>query len=281
MEFGANRARMAQARLLSRSTTRPEPGQVNRQSLPADIMVKRERKLVVKTQHVSMAPSTGTGVKAKQAWKYPGGNIVRASGTLINGRYYTDPKNPVSEHLGKIEKDMQGQSSDRELGTPRRKQESNFFITINPNQVWSGSSMPAALEAEAKRRFQDALDHLHKNDTFARILKFGPKDDHYINDKAHDVLIPGVEWTSVVEVGEQKHRMHGHISIYMYHYSQVQINPKMLQHEFRAVFNKGLLPTDRLFIKKLPYVHVGMLKQNGWKDIMRQYLEKGMQVGLA
>ena len=269
MRFGANRTRMANARMLSRVNNRPEPGQVLRPFPPDDVMVARNRAPKVVTQQVSIAPGTG-GVKAKQAWKYPGGNIVRADSTLINGRYYTDPKEPNSYP------DDQGTESGRTDGTPRRKQESNFFLTINPNQMYT-----EVYEAGARVRFMMALEHLNSNETFARILKFGPKDAHYMNDKACDVLLPGIEWDAAVEIGEEKKRMHAHVCCYIKHYSQIQFCPKMLAYEFRAAFNEGLPASHRLFIKDLPYVHIKLEKQGAWRDIMRQYMQKGMQVGLA
>lgn len=155
---------------------------------------------------------------------------------------------------------------------PRRKQESNFFITINPNQVYGSEHSELA-----KSRFYRALQHLSENETLARILKFGPKDRHYLNDKAHDVILPGIDWKASVETGEKQNRMHAHIICYITHYSQIQIDPKMLQYEFRAAFNDGLDMGDRLVLKDPPYVQVKMLPQSDWTTIMRQYIRKGME----
>ena len=257
------------ARLLNRVNNRPAPGQDQGDRLPD--MVARQRRTVptptVSTQRVSMTPfAGGKNVKGRQAWKYPGGNIIRAPTTLINGRYYTDPKEAEAGDATLQGEDAVGSTD----GTPRRKQESNFFMTINPNIVWPGRD-----EVQAGKQFEAALGHLSSNETLARIIKFGPKDDHYRNDKAHDVLLPGIDYKASVEKGEILGRMHAHIIAYIQHYSQIQIDPKMLQYEFRNAFN-GAGP---LTITKLPYVCIKMLPQSDWTTVMRQYIHKGMGEG--
>jgi hypothetical protein len=235
-------------------------------------MVARNRRTDVVggivTQRVSQKPfPAGKNVKGKQAWKYPGGNIVRAATVNLNGRYYTDPKEADAG-----DKSKQGQTVPNDAdGTPRRKQESNFFITINPNQVY-----PVELESNARARFENALKHLSQNDVLARCLKFGPKDEHYAQDVAHDVILPGIDWKASVEVGEKLGRMHCHVICYISHYSQIQIDPKMMQYEFRAAFNSGLNYGDRMALSDPPYIQVKMLPQSDWTTIMRQYIRKGM-----
>lgn len=263
--------RMATARLLSRVNDRPVVGQdrTPRQPLNGDNMVARIRTSVV-TQNLSKAPQAN--VKSKQAWKYPGGNIVRAPGVDINGRYYTDPK---EDPENRIDSSTQAQPmsdvSNVDGGVPRRKQESNFFITLNNNREYGED-----LEERARERFVKALEHLEDNDVLARCIKFGPKHDHYANDKAHDVILPGIDWKATVEVGENLNRMHAHIICYIQHYSQIQINPKMMQREFRMAFNGGLSFGDPIYQKDLPYIQVKMLPQTDWTTIMRQYIRKGM-----
>ncbi len=262
---------MANARLLARVNNRPQPGQQRGNAAPGDldmVVRKRRKEPVVATQRVSHQPFPGgKGVKSKQAWKYPGGNIVRAPTVTLNGRYYTDPKEPDAGDESKQAQVPIGESP----GTPRRKQESNFFITINPNQVYSEQQEPRAREL-----FKQALLHLQQDQVLARCLKFGPKDKHYINDIAHDVILPGIDWKASVEVGEQLGRMHCHIICYISHYSQIQIDPKMMQHEFRMGFNSGMDNTDLMRLTDPPYIQVKMLPQTDWTTIMRQYIRKGM-----
>ncbi len=242
--------RNAIARLLSRVQA-PAPGQARNN------MVRRAATSVV-TQRVSRRAGV-TGVKAAQAWKYPGFNVVRAPSVEINGTRYFDPK--------------------ADENTPRRKQESNFFITINPNFIETPGSAAAY---ESQNRFKNALDHLSKNETIARILKFGPRDDHYVLDKAKDVILPGVQFTSSVEVGEVQSRMHCHIWMTIEHYSQIQINVKMMQDEFRRGYNGdvegavGLPFGDPRRITGMPYLQVKLLPESDWTTVMRQYIKKGM-----
>lgn len=271
--YGMSSARSSVARLLARVNNRPEPEQDRGDNLPGDVnMVARKRRTdaTVVTQRVSSTPFPGgKNVKGKQAWKYPGGNIIRAPTVILNGRYYTDPKEPDAG----VPSDQGTEAQGRTDGTPRRKQESNFFITINPNQVYS-----EAIEEQARQHFKQALQHLEDNSVLARCLKFGPKDAHYTQDLAHDVLLPGIDWKATVEVGEKLGRMHAHIICYISHYSQIQIDPKMMTYEFRQGFNAGLPLGHRLRLTDPPYMQVKMLPQSDWTTVMSQYIRKGMGV---
>lgn len=236
-------------------------------------MVKRVRdQPVIATERVSLKPKPGgAGVKANQAWKYPGGNIVRADSCEINGRFYSDHKD-LTTATGDL-KGKQGERIDTMQGaiegTPRRKQESNFLITINPNQKYSETDEPIA-----KSAFQGALRMLQSSGVFVRLLKFGPKNDWYLKDHARDVVLPGVNWTASVEIGENHGKMHCHIWCTIEHYSQIQINIPMLRHEFNTAFNSGV--PDNLKLKDLPYTDVKLLPQSDWTMVMRQYIQKGM-----
>ena len=258
-------------RLLSRVNDRPEPGQVRRtvsgSFLDNDEMVARNKPTVsMAVQRVDrLAAPSGSGVKGKQAWKYPGYNIERASSVVINGNYYTDPK---EEHNGGPA--AQGLPAPSQAdGTPRRKQESNFFITINPNRKFDSDL--------AEVRFKDALKHLQSNEVLARCLIFGPKDSHFVQDRAADVLIPGVDWSASIEEGEKLGRMHTHIIVGIRHFSQIQFSSRMLMHEFRTAFNRGCQRGDGVFMTANPYVQIKLLPQSQWSTIMKQYLRKGMQ----
>lgn len=287
MEPGFRADRFAVARLLARVTDRALPfanraqrfGR-ERTTFPDNLehsMVARSRRTQsVVTQRLSQTPAPGgKNVKSKQAWKYPGYNIVRAPSVNINGRYYTDPKEADAGDALQQAQPM----GETDEGTPRRKQESNFFITINPNIKFSDE-----LAESAKDRFVVALQHI--STVLPRCLKFGPKDAHYRNDIAHDVLIPMGEgdWKASVEVGENLGRMHAHIICYMQHYSQIQIDTKLMQYEFRMGWNGGggakNLPAcrygDPMALKVVPYLQVKMLPQSDWTTVMRQYIRKGM-----
>ena len=70
-------------------------------------MVKRERPVQVTVADANLRPKTP---KKGVDWMYVGGKVQRAESVMINGTKYTDPREP---------------------SLPRRKIESNFFITIN------------------------------------------------------------------------------------------------------------------------------------------------------
>jgi len=208
-------------------------------------------------------------VKDQQRWKYSGGQITRARSTSINDRYYTDPK-----EAGAGEPESQGQptGSKETKGMPRRKQESNFFITINPNRKF-----PKQLEQMASQRFHRTLERLRNYDVFVRCLAFGPKDRHYANDNPKDVIdVNGVDVEYNVEIGEQMGRMHGHVIIYITHFSQIQIAVREMQEEFRTIFNEGLDESSPLYLTSMPYLHVRRLPQTNFSNIMLQYIRKGM-----
>lgn len=220
-------------------------------------MVKRIN-TTISTESVNFqAPKAA---KTNQAWRYAGGQILRAPSTDINGRIYEDPKDP---------------------GQPRRKQESNFFLTINPNKAPEGDERIILNEA-----MKSCLSELSKDTYIAQYLKFGPKvlgnprdSEDYRKDKYVDV-IHSVDWKSGVESGPNLNRVHAHIWMTITHYSQVQINVQALQYLTRQEFNAAIrrlgAGSTRLEISDLPYVHVKLLPQSNWTDVMRQYIHKGM-----
>ncbi len=210
----------------------------------------------------------GKNVKSRQAWKYPGGVIVRAPSIEINGRYYTDPK----EHEDPGTPEKQAHPFEPGLtGTPRRKEESNFFITINPNQQFQPVD-----ESVANHAFEKCLDHFRSNEGIVEILKFGPCNPHFLNDFAnpHDLILPGISIVASVEEGEVKRRKHMHLYVTIEHYSQIQIHVQNMQKKFKTIFNANV--PKHLEIKRMPYLHVKPLAQSNWQTIMRQYIHKGM-----
>ena len=226
-------------------------------------MVSRVRKKTMSTQSVDFkAPHSA---KTKQAWRYPGNKVVRAPSTRLGSGVYTDPKHP-NENL------------------PRRKQESNFFITINSNKS------PATTEHTrlVVQQMEKMLKNISNEAVLATYLKFGPKDKiPYAEDKYADV-IHSIDWKAAVETGDVMKRVHAHIWLTITHYSQVQINVQMLMHYARQHYNDGMPYGVRiggdhhgkggsfLTLDEMPYVHVKLLPQGDWTDVMRQYIHKGM-----
>lgn len=215
-------------------------------------MVKRQYDQHVHAERVAFRP--GLSVKSKQAWKYPGGKIQRAEDIYINGTKYIDPKEEPEE-------------------VPRRKQESNFLVTINTNRDYG----EGAVATDALKAFNAALNALD-NDPFIRydILKFGPVDQKtFGGDNAVDV-VHKLDWTSSVECGPNLGRMHSHSWLFCEHFSQVQINVPQLQHHFRTVFNDALPEGHVARLSKNVYVHVKLCHQSQWTDVLRGYVTKAM-----
>jgi len=226
-------------------------------------MVKRVRQEAIHISTQSVDFKAPHSAKTKQAWRYPGGNIRRAPSTRLGSAVYTDPKHP-GENL------------------PRRKQESNFFITINSNK----SPEDTEHVELAVKHMEQMLERLSDERVLATYLRFGPKDASYEGDKYTDV-IHSVDWKAAVETGDVMKRVHAHIWLTITHYSQIQINVHMLMHQARQHYNAGMPfgirvgGTDKsggsfLTMDEMPYVHVKLLPQSDWTDVMRQYIHKGM-----
>jgi hypothetical protein len=191
------------------------------------------------------------GVKKAQNWKYPGGVIQRHSDLIINGTEYFDPKELPDKK-------------------PRRKQESNLFITINTNRA------PKNHPADSERAYsamEDTLRVMADEANICAMLTFGPKDSTYVGDKYADV-IDRVEWKAGIETGEVLERLHCHIWMTVHHYSQIQINRQLTQSIFRREYNKRA--PESMQVKGMPYVAVKLLPQSDFMTIMKQYMHKGL-----
>ena len=228
-------------------------------------MVKRTA-TKVSIEGVDFAKPTGDvvkGVKAKGAWRYPGGIIQRAPTTQLGtdggdrgGGVYTD---------------------DKDHGEARRKHESNFFITLNTNR-YVGDKMAGEMADDGKQACKKALDFLSQESTICAYLKFGPKSAHYRDDRFADVITK-IEWQAAVETGENKQRLHCHIWLTLHHYSQVQVNMPMMQKLFKEAYNGrvNLMYGSALRINGMPYIQVKLLPSSDWATVMKQYIHKGMQ----
>lgn len=246
----------AVSRLLYRRT-----GHTRVSHLPS--MGKRVVAPKVSTQSVDM--KVAHSAKTKQAWRYPGGQIIRAPAIRINNKEYEDPKDP---------------------GHPRRKNESNFFITVNFNKAMTldnAEDHPVAINA-----MESMLKKISTDATAAQIMKFGPmvRDTDglrtsmdFRQDKYADV-IHSIDWSGAVEVGDNQHRLHAHIWFTVTHYSQVQINVPVLQHLARKFYNEvvDLTGPQYLHAEQLPFINVKLLPQSDFTTIMRSYIHKAMTV---
>lgn len=217
-------------------------------------MVQRIRKKHISTESISLS-----NPKKGQAWKYPGHQIIRAPSTALHpprsdGTAYVDPK---------------------ETGKPRRKQQSNFFITLNTNLAYSedhGGLWMTALEK--------TLGRLSSEREMTKYFKFGPLDEKYGTTYAKDkfgAVIQSLDWKGAVEIGPLLGRIHSHIWLTVDHYSQVQINVQALMHMSKQMFNEESVKLGGVeAMTKQPYVHVKLLPQSNWTEVMRQYIHKAM-----
>ena len=213
-------------------------------------MVKRIRDPNITTSDAGLDPKHNA--KSTQAWKYAGGKIQRAPTTKLgtSGKTYTDPKSP---------------------GEPRRKQESNFFITINTNKSPTDSQMTTAKES-----LEATIKTLSRDDTVAQYLMFGPCDPKSYAFDEYDDVVQSINFRGAVEMGPVRQRLHAHVWLTVVHYSQVQINVPILQDIVMAHFNSVVALGSTLVLRDKPYVHVKLLPQADWTEIMKQYIHKGM-----
>jgi hypothetical protein len=194
------------------------------------------------------------GGKAAQSWKYQGGVVARMSDVMINGAKYCDHP-------------REGEVADEEL--PRRKQETNFFLTINTNQC--------PMTPEDFNQVMTALNamnkHIAREEVMAGYMKFGPCHANYVGDKWADVILEVTsKWTC--EIGPKLGRAHSHGLVSFSHCSQIQIAPKLLQQVAKDAFNQALPLTSPHRLSRLPYVHAKLLQQTGFHEIVKNYIHK-------
>ena len=226
-------------------------------------MVKRIRddRVSLSVGSASLTSRAKSDVKKDQKWLYPNGVVKRAKSTLLGSKHYYDNKDP---------------------GQPRRKHESNFFITINTNRDVSKHLEGAGTAAAAAK---GALEQLGKDGEICGYLKFGPKSVEYQDDVYADV-VESIEWNGAVETGENLDRLHCHVWLTVHHYSQVQINVPVFQERFKKLYNDRVEQSfglDMAAIKAYrcngtPYCNVKLLPQSDWSTVIKQYIHKAMRI---
>lgn len=193
-----------------------------------------------------------SGIKKKGNWLYPDGVIQRHPDLIINGQEYYDPKELPQK-------------------MPRRKIESSFFITINTNRQMKENYTNKSAANSAMRAM---LSHVTNEEQLCSLIVFGPKDKAYEGDRYADVIDSVVVDRMSIELGENMNRLHAHIMLTIHHYSQIQINKAMLQHISKEVYNRNA-PTD-MQINGKPYVHIELLPQSNFMQVMKNYIHKNM-----
>ncbi len=231
----------------------PRDRQGNALGTNCEPMVQRAKTPTVTIGDAALGKATGD-IKKSGAWRYPGGVIQRYPTVEINGRRYTDDKDP----------DM-----------ARRKHESNFFITLNTNQCLRHAT-PEEANA-AKQAVAKTLKELAGDKYLCSYLKFGPKSSHYKDDRYEDV-VQSAEWNSSVETGATYDRLHCHIWLTLHHYSQIQVSMPLMQRAFKERYNHYVKGTAaaKYAQKKQPYIQVKLLPSSDWADVIKQYIHKAM-----
>lgn len=149
----------------------------------------------------------------------------------------------------------------------RRKQESNFFITVNTNKRTFTSQDRAAVQAAVTRCFGErAYD----------ILEFGPVHADYKIDKNHpQAVVEDIKTRATVEIGPQTLALHAHVWFRVTHWSQLRVDRRALQVMFKNAYNEHA--ATPISPKHLPAVQIQLLPQSDLGQIMAHYLSK--QVG--
>ncbi len=202
--------------------------------------------------------------KDQQAWMYDGFRIQRAPSLFINGTKYIDPKEMPQQEL------------------PRRRHESNFFVTINANKAVHSSLNDVASVAWAR-----GLDALKRAITSSgECVVFGPKHPEFSCDVYEDVVIGTPEFKATTEVGPNLGRLHAHVIVKVAHYSEVQLSTPKMQTIFKRAYNGALFDEvevssmlrgariRQLVIAGLPYVDIELLKQSNASQILMRYIFK-------
>jgi hypothetical protein len=155
----------------------------------------------------------------------------------------------------------------------RRRQQSNFFITLNTNRRKFD-------EAQDPKAVQQALNACFGKQIYD-ILTFGPAHpDVY----AEDALFPNefiekIEVRAGVERGPVTGALHCHAYVTIAHWSQIRINKLALQGLFKETYNehasagKGQMP-----LKSLPACKIDLMPQTDWGQIVAHYLSKQVAV---
>jgi hypothetical protein len=210
------------------------------------------------TAQITVGDSSKEGLRVAQYRKRTGEWKVEATG----GRRST-----FESAAGPVELWDHNAGNDGErLG--RRKQQSNFFITINTNKrKFDEVTDTDAVKRALKRCFQEEVTN---------VLRFGPA--HYLTYgddwKYADAVIEKVDLRAGVERGPVTGALHAHLYLTISHWSQLQVDVKRLQVMFKETFNQ--YATVQIPKNGLPAVMIKLYPQTDWGQIMSHYLTKQM-----
>jgi hypothetical protein len=159
----------------------------------------------------------------------------------------------------------------------RRKQESNFLVTINPNKRRSPDLKATAAIGDA---IASAVRHVFSEHRLPNLLKFGPVYTDYRRDKYDDV-VESVRVRAAVELGPVSCAPHAHVSLRIAHWSQIHIKKLALQEAFKRSYNACLRRGSRREARQLemtpgalPHVQIKLLAQSEFDKVIAAYVFK-------
>lgn len=206
------------------------------------------------TLQVAIGTHTDEGIKAAAYHKATGEWKARVTG----GRRTAFGEQTLYDH------------NVSQTGQPlgRRKQQSNFFMTLNTN----------------KRKFDEARDTdamSHAIDTVFKqrvyyILWFGPKHlDTYGGDGSFaDDVVEKIEVRAGIERGPVTGALHAHLYLTITHWSQLQIDIPRLQFIFKEAYNEKAI--HKMTDKGRLAIKVELMPQTDFGQIMASYLSKSV-----
>lgn len=121
-------------------------------------------------------------------------------------------------------------------GKKARLRRTNYFVTINTNQAMTPQS------EEAEQKIETLREIIRKifNDTFI---------DNYVGlaEKAPEGSAITKEWIKTdetaihwgPEIGDDQHRLHAHVGVFIPHYTKLRINEKKLLADLTTLMDEG------------------------------------------
>mmetsp|Transcript_28324 Transcript_28324/g.65098 ORF Transcript_28324/g.65098 Transcript_28324/m.65098 type:complete len:271 (-) Transcript_28324:59-871(-) len=208
------------------------------------------------TIEVAIGSSTADGMRAAAWDKASGEWKARATG----GRK-TDFQTAGTKHDHNLGRDCEL------IG--RRRQQSNFFITLNTNRRTFD-------EAQDPKAVQEALNACFGKKIYD-ILTFGPAHPEvYGDDSLHpNEFVEKIEVRAGVERGPVTGALHCHAYVTIAHWSQIRINKLALQGLFKQAYNQAASAgLGQIPMRALPACKIELQAQTDSGHIVAHYLSK-------
>ena len=160
-------------------------------------------------------------------------------------------------------------------GLGRRKHETRLFLTINPNK----GGYSAADDAVVYQAMTRVVQNLAKDETLRKVITWGPvtlRNGLAYRQDTYEQHVESVSVSATVERGYVQRRPHAHLFVSFTHFSQIQISKTLLQRWCREEYNKTMSEKYKLKGSQSMYVHIKLLPQSDWSEVIQMYLKKGM-----